>query len=127
MKLCVPGTTTTSRPGASGGMPNGSHSPWITSTGTSTPSSSSSRVFSGFPGGWTGNARQSTATASAAAAVRQATRAPEERPPATSGSPASSSPRRCSTTASQAVSSWCAGAGERRPATTVGLLDERDA
>ena len=114
LKLWVPGTATTSRPGAPGGIPNGSDSPWMTSAGTSTPSSSSSRVLAGFPGGWTGKARHSTATAPAAAAVRHATRAPLERPPVTSGSPPRSS---CSTTASHAASSWCAGAGDFRPAT----------
>ena len=51
-------------------------------------------------------------------ALRQATRAPEERPPVTSGRAASSPSRSRSTAASQAASSWWAGAGERRPATT---------
>ncbi len=57
------------------------------------------------------------AAARVAAAVRQATRAPDERPPATSGPPPSSTRISCSTIAIHAVSSWCAGAGERRPAT----------
>ena len=57
-------------------MPNESLSPCTTSVGTSTASSSSRRLFSGRPGGCTGKARQSTATAPASAAVRQATRAP---------------------------------------------------
>ena len=65
--------------------------------------------------------------ASVAAAVRHATRAPAERPPHTSRSPASSSSRRRSTTAVQALSSCAAGGDERRPATTIGLLDEGDA
>ena len=56
-------------------------------------------------------------TASTAAAVRQATRAPMERPPAISGSPASSPVPRCSITAIQAASSCRGGAGARRPAT----------
>jgi hypothetical protein len=64
-----------------GGVPNGSFSPWTTSVGTSTASSSGRRLFSGWPGGWSGNARQTTATESVSAAVRQATRAPDERPP----------------------------------------------
>src|SRR4051812_30019437 len=62
-------------------MPNGSLTPWITSTGTATASSSLSRVFSGFPGGWTGNARHSTPADPVAAAVRQATRAGAHPPP----------------------------------------------
>ena len=95
-------------------MPNGSLSPCTMSTGTSTASSSPSRVFSGFPGGWTGNARQSTPTDPVAAAVRQATRAPAERPPVTSGRPPRSS---CSTTLVHAASSCAAGAGDLRPAT----------
>ena len=94
VSACVPGWATISRPAAGGGMPNGSLSPWITSTGTVTASSSSSRVFSGFPGGWTGKARQSTPAAYVTAAVRQATRAPAERPPVIRGSPANTSPRR---------------------------------
>ena len=43
--------------------PNGSLSPWTTSVGSSTASSSGWRVFSGLPGGCSGNARQRTATA----------------------------------------------------------------
>jgi hypothetical protein len=68
-------------------------------------------------GGRSGNARHSTPAAAVAVNVRQATRAPDERPPVTSGSPASAPARSSSTTDVQAVSSWCAGAGERRPAT----------
>src|SRR5204863_301719 len=49
--------------------------------------------------------------------VLQATRAPAERPPTTSGASRSVSARRCSTTAIHAASSCGAGAGERRPAT----------
>ena len=98
-------------------MPKGSLSPWMTSTGTVTASSSSSRVFSGFPGGWTGKARQSTPAAYVSAAVRQATRAPDERPPVISGSPAKTSPRRWSTTTSHASSSCFAGAADLRPFT----------
>ena len=56
-------------------------------------------------------------TAPVAPAVRQATRAPAERPPTISGRPAEASARRCSATAVHAASSWCAGAGLRRPAT----------
>ena len=54
-----------------------------------TASSSAAYSERGRPGGWSGKARQSTPTARSPA-VRQATRAPEERPPATSGSPSSS-------------------------------------
>ena len=59
--------------------------------------------------------------------VRQATRAPRDRPPTTSGRPRSSPSRRWSTTAVHAASSWRAGAGERAPGDAVGLLHERDA
>src|SRR6185436_5594121 len=72
---------TTVRSGPAGGIPNGSDSPWTIRTGTETASSSGSRVFSGRPGGCSGNARQSTPTAPVSAAVRHATRAPLERPP----------------------------------------------
>ena len=47
----LPRSLTTVRPGASGGIPNGSLSPCTISTGTVTASSSASRVFSGRPGG----------------------------------------------------------------------------
>ena len=53
--------------------------------------------------GCTGNARQRTAAASASAAVRQATRAPAERPPLTSF-PSTPCSRSAAITASQAVS-----------------------
>ena len=112
---CVPGTTTTSRPGAAGGIPNGSRSPCTISTGASTASSSASRVFSGRPGGCSGKARQSTPAAPAASAVRHATRAPDERPPTNSGPAVRRSS--ASSTASQATSSCAAGAGDLRPAT----------
>jgi len=42
-----PGTRTTVRPGASGGIPNGSRSPWTTSVGTVTASSSKRRLLLG--------------------------------------------------------------------------------
>ena len=105
-------------PAASGGSPKGSRSPWTTSAGTATASSSARRLFSGRARrGASGKARQSTPAAPVAPAVRQATRAPEERPPATSAGPRSSFARSCATTAVHAVSSCAAGAGERRPAT----------
>ena len=92
------------------GMPNGSRSPCTTSVGTVTSSSSWRRLGAGVParrrGGCSGNARQRTPTAPSAPAVRQATRAPRDRPPATSGSPSSSPARRCWTTADHAASSW---------------------
>ena len=59
----LPRSLTTVRPGASGGIPNGSLSPCTISTGTVTASSSASRVFSGRPGGCSGNARHSTPAA----------------------------------------------------------------
>ena len=66
-------------------MPNGSRSPWTTSSGTRTASSSASLLSGTFPparrGGRSGNARQSTPAAPVASAVRHATRAPDERPP----------------------------------------------
>ena len=72
-----------SRPGPSGGIPNGSLSPCTTRVGTATASSSSQAALLGPAGRMdSGNARQSTPTAPVAAAVRHATRAPEERPPA---------------------------------------------
>ena len=60
-----------------------------------------------------------------ASAVRQATRAPSERPPTTSGKPVSSPARRRSRTAIQAASSWGAR-GRPAAGNAVRLLDERD-
>ncbi len=116
----LPATVTTSWPGPAVGIPNGSLSPWITRTGTETASSSPCRDLVGssaLPGGCTGKARQSTAAASACAAVRQATRALIDRPPAIRGSVSTPRSRRSASTASQAVSSCPAGAGALRPAT----------
>ena len=78
-------------------------------------------------GGCSGNARQSTATASLCAAVRQATLAPEERPPAMSGSPRSGPPRRWSATAFQAASSRGRPGRGAASGHAVGLLDQGDA
>src|SRR5262249_56917766 len=47
--------------------------------------SSPARLRSGLPGGCSGNGSASTPTAPSSAAVRQATRAPLERPPTISG------------------------------------------
>ena len=103
-------------------MPNGSLAPCTTSVGTLTASSSGRRLGAGFVrrGGTSGNARQRTPIASVASAVRQATRAPSERPPTINGTPRSWLSRRSSTTAVHAASSCFAGAGERRPATRYG-------
>ena len=99
-------------------MPYGSRSPWTTRTGTGTPSSSGRRLGDvARPGGCSGKARQTTPTAPAGPAVRQATRAPDERPPKISGRSPSAPARRPSTIASQAASSWAAGGVERFPAT----------
>ena len=57
--------------------------------------------------------------------MRQATRAPEERPPRRSGSVDAACSRSCSTTAVQASSRRGAVGGERRPGDAVGLLDQR--
>src|SRR5439155_404177 len=82
LKLWSPATSTTVRRAAAGGTPNGSRSPWRTRVGTVTASSSARRLGRPAPerpGGCSGNARQRTATAPVASAVRQAPRAPEER------------------------------------------------
>ena len=114
-----PATRMTVRPGASGGMPKGSRSPWTTSTGTVTASSSGSREGGGFSfrRGCSGKARQITPIAPVASTVRHATRPPSDRPPATRRRSASGPARSCSTTAVHAASSCRAGAGLRRPAT----------
>ena len=112
-------------------MPNGSRAPCTTSTGTATASSSGRRLGRGGAprgaAGCSGNARQSTPIAPVASAVRQATRAPDERPPATSGRPPSAP-------AAQVLDHRDPGRVElvrrrrRAPAgDAVGLLDERDA
>ena len=89
-RLWLPRSLTTCDRGPGGGMPNGSRSPWTTSTGTRRPRARAggrARRARRARGGCSGNARHSTPTAPVAAAVRHATRAPEERPPETSGSP----------------------------------------
>ena len=68
-------------------------------------------------GGVRGKARHSTPIEPVAAAVRQATRAPIERPPVTSGMPASCAAPSRATTAVHASSRCGAGGGARRPAT----------
>src|SRR3954453_23173279 len=59
-RLWSPRTRATVRLRASGGMPKRSFPPWTTSTGTSTASSSASRLGAGVPprrgGGWGGEA-----------------------------------------------------------------------
>ena len=131
LKLWSPGTCTTVRLAVAGGMPNRSRAPCTTNVGTVTSSSSCRRLgVADAPerrGGCSGKARQSTPTAPVASAVRQATRAPRERPPTTSANPRSSPASRWSTTAVQAASSWCGRSGSASPGDAVGLLDERDA
>ena len=79
-----PGRTTTVTPGRSAGTPNGSRSPLMTKVVTPV-SSSPSRLLSGLPGGWRGNASARMPDAPTATAVRHATRAPLDRPPTMSG------------------------------------------
>ena len=87
-RLWLPGTSDDRAQARGRRIPNGSRSPWTTRRGTVTASSSGSRLgASARPGGRSGNARQSTPAAPVAAAVRQATRAPDDRPPVRSGSP----------------------------------------
>ena len=95
--------------------------PWTTSTGTATASSSGSR-WGHHPtvAADKGEGEAEDADRAGRGGGAEATRAPDDRPPATRGNPLSAPSRRCSTTASHAVSSWCAGAGERRPATRYG-------
>ena len=112
-------------------MPNGSRVPCTTSIGTVTASSSGSRLCAGVEpdlrGGCRGNARQRTPTAPVASAVRQATRAPEDRPPTTSARPPQLAcdqvvdhrrPRRIE---------LMRRSGRTPTRDPVGLLDERDA
>src|SRR5262249_58102078 len=85
LRACVsPGSTLTSILPPPVGTPNGSRSPLTTSVDTAS-GSSPTRLRSGLPGGCSGNASASTPTAPSSAAVRQATRAPLERPPTISG------------------------------------------
>src|SRR5439155_26381030 len=74
-------------------------------------------AFLGVARGWSGNARQRMATEFVSAAVREATRAPDERPPVRIGRPRSGPARSCRTTDAHAASSCRAGAGLRLPAT----------
>ena len=117
-------------------MPNRSRTPCTTSRGTETASSSCSRLGVALDpaafdpargGGCSGNARQSTPTARVVAAVRHATRAPDERPP-------HDEPQPLQFACAQLVDHVDPGgvelvSGSRRaPAgDAVGLLDERDA
>ena len=75
------------RSGNSSGRPNVSFSPCTTSVVTPAPTSSSSRDFSGRPGGCSGKASARQPAAPSAVAVRAADRAPADRPPTTSGVP----------------------------------------
>ena len=115
--LRVPRTTV--RRAVAGGMPKRSRSPWTTSTGTGTASSSGRRLGDASPerrgGGCNGNARHTTPTAPVSDAVRHATRAPAERPPTTSGSPRSSVVRG----GGRRPSSTRCRAGAREPAIDV--------
>ena len=79
--------------------------------------SSPARDFSGCPGGCSGKASASTARAPAAAAVRQATRAPLLRPPCTSGTAGRPLRRSASMISIQAASCRAGGPGARRPLT----------
>ena len=104
------------------GMPNRSRSPCTTAP-ESAPSSSNRRLCVGSRparrGGWSGKARQRTPIAPTASAVRQATRAPSDLPPTTSGRPCS----RVRGVGRSPPSTRCradAGAGDRRPATRYG-------
>ena len=89
-------------------MPKRSLDPWTTSIGTVTASSSGSRLGVALApdrgGGCNGKARESTPTTPVASAVRQATRAPNDRPPTTSDKPRSSPACKWSITAVQAAS-----------------------
>jgi hypothetical protein len=104
-----PATRTTVRPGPPGGIPKRSLTPWTTSAGTATLSSSGSRLGEGLVadarwGGVSGKARHITPIDPVAAAVRQATRAPMERPPVTTAMPASCAAPNRATTAVHASS-----------------------
>ncbi len=107
-------------------MPNGSDSPCTINVGTLTLSSSGWRVFSGLPGGCTGNARHTTATASPAPDVRQATRAPEDRPPNTSGRSRNHSSDSASATVEPGRVELPGRCGSTPAGHPVGLLDQRD-
>ena len=120
-RLWLPRSLTISRSGASGGIPNGSLSPWTISTGTVTPSSSGRRVFSGRPGGCSGNARQSTPAApTRAPSGRRRARPTSGRRPAAAGRRAGAARH----TAIQAASSCARRRGRLAPGDAVGLLDE---
>ena len=87
--------------------------------GSAAPDSSSSaaRDFSGLPGGCSGKLEASTACAPSSRAVRQATRAPALRPPATTGGPGRSSSGH---SARQPVSSALGAGATFLPATRQG-------
>ena len=112
-----PRRRTTSRPGASGGIPNGSDSPCTISTGhLDGLELAQARLLRPARAGAAGRRGRARRSRLVCAAVRQATRAPAERPPATR---APLAPRRAAPlmTASQAASSWVRRRRRLRPAT----------
>ena len=124
-----PATGTTSRPGAAGmsaGPPNASRSPCSTSVGRPAPPAGPARAAGTAPAGPAGAAGRPARARRARRrprAVRQATRAPADRPPT---SKRARRRRARARTASQARSSVGGGAATLRPATTPGLLDPHD-
>ena len=112
-------------------MPNGSRTPCTTRVGTVTASSSGNRLGAGaapdLRGGCSGNARQSTPVAPVAPAVRQATRAPEERPPTSSGRPSQRSPMQMLDDGDPRGIELMCECGRASSRHAVGLLDEHHA
>ncbi len=118
--------------GRGGGMPNGSRAPCTTSVATATASSSGRRLAAGEPRARGGTQREREAqdrrSAPVAAAVRQATRAPDERPPTSTRQARAAQPRGAARRPTIQASSRCAaGGGGPAAGDAVGLLDEGDA
>ncbi len=110
-------------------MPNGSLAPWTTSTGTLTrhrarPDGSAHPAGPAGAAGRPGTARP---PASVSAAVRQATRAPEERPPDTIGSRFSGLGPQMREHRDPGGVELARGRRRAPAGDPVGLLDERDA
>ena len=119
------------RPGPGSGIPKRSFSPWITSTGTPTASSSACRLTGGVDAAARRRHEREgeahTPAAPVAPAVRHATRAPAERPPHDERQAAERPGGELLDDRDPRGVELAGGRGRAPAGDAVGLLDERDA